>query len=188
MAPNNGVVTSGIEERLITRIVGVRHDRHAGGSARDGSCRFRRNRLPRANSRGLVERTGSCGVRPGHLAIFELRLGDRRAEVDVPQRRRLELIGAAAFQPTQECAVARRAARVGRWLRRSSTSPPTAPDGATGARRPSSSAVRRAELDEVRTRDRNRLLTRLLRGAKLAAWQRRIAAHAEIVLHAALGR
>ena len=46
-----------------------------------------------------------------------------------------------------------------------------------------------AELDEVRPRDRDRLLARLLgRRERRVVRQRRIAAHAVVVLHAALGR
>jgi hypothetical protein len=41
-------------------------------------------------------------VRPGLLAILELRLRDRRAEIDVPQCRRLELIRDASLEEAQE--------------------------------------------------------------------------------------
>jgi len=41
-------------------------------------------------------------VRSRLLAVFELRLRDRRAEIDVPQRRRLELVGELSLQQSQK--------------------------------------------------------------------------------------
>ena len=41
-------------------------------------------------------------IRAGHLAILELGLRNRRPEVHVPERRRLELIGAVIGQEAQK--------------------------------------------------------------------------------------
>ena len=100
------------------------------GSARAGSSRSRHDAAT-----GLRE--PDAVVRAGLLAILQLCLRDGRAEVHVPQRGRLELIGDAALQQPQEGGLRHPLRtpvdrRVGL-----ATSPPTTRGGATGARTPS---------------------------------------------------
>ena len=52
-------------------------------------------------------------VRARLLAVFELRLRHGRPEVDVPERRRFDLIGDARARADAETPAARRAARAG---------------------------------------------------------------------------
>ena len=49
---------------------------------------------------GAVE--GDLVVGAGHVAVFQLGLGDGGAEVDVPQRRSVLLVGLATRQVAQE--------------------------------------------------------------------------------------
>ena len=142
-------------------------------------------------SRGVGLRESDPVVGAWLLAILELGLRDGRSEIDVPQRRRFELIGSALLQQPQE--------RRLRDLLRARV------DGGVGARpfhrqtEVSPEMLERllvfggqppTELDEVRTRDGDCLLTRLVRRRRTpgSVRQRRIAANTVVVLHPALGR
>ena len=176
------------EERLVARVVGVRDERHAGrqqlGPRRvdlDEGRPARRRRRPR-------EPHAVVGALA--LAVLELRLRDRGAEVHVPQRGRLELVRLAAPEQAQEGELreALRAAadrRVGcRPVDRQAQIPPQVLERLLVlGRQPV------AQLDEVRARDRDRWLGRLgRRRERRVVRQRGVAAHAVVVLHAALGR
>ncbi len=129
-------------------------------------------------------------VRARQLAILELRLRHGRLEVHVPQRRRFDLVRQSALQQAQKrhlrhalCALADR--RVGHRPvdRQAEVFPQMLERLLVFGRQPV------AELDEVRPRDRDRLLARLLgRTEGRIVRQRRIAPDAVVVLHAALGR
>ncbi len=172
------------EQRLIPRVVWVRDQRDA-----------RRNQLgPRgldlddARPIGMREADAVHGAR--HLAVLELRLRNRRAEVDVPEGRRFELIRVAVAHQAQERqlrdalrVLADR--RVGQRPvdRQAEMAPELLERPLVLGRQP------RAELDEVGPRDRQRRLRRLGRGReRRVVRQRRIAPHAVVVLHAPLGR
>ena len=94
--PNSGVVTVWPNRVLEALVVGVRHQRDA-----------RRDQL---GAGGLDDDVGvAVGaveadrvVRAGQLAVLELGLRDRGAEVDVPQRRRLGLVRLAAGEVAEE--------------------------------------------------------------------------------------
>ena len=81
---------------LIPRIVGMRDERDA--------CRnqFRSGRVDLDEGR-VGAREPDAMVGAGLFTILELRLCDSRAEIDVPQRWSLELIGDAAIEQPQEC-------------------------------------------------------------------------------------
>ena len=124
------------------------------------------------------------------LAILELCLRNRRLEVDVPQRGRLELVCLTAREQRQERALGdplgeRPDRRVGHRPvdRQAERAPQLLERALVGL------GQRQAQLDEVRPRDRYRLLLRGL-GRRLevrVVGDRRVTAHAEVVLHAALG-
>ena len=102
---------------------------------------------------------------PGDLPVLELGLGDRGAEVDVPQRRGLGLVRLAAGEVAQERAL-RRPLRarspIGRV--RHATSRPTARAAARAPRtsaRPRRRGVSHSST-KLRPRDRDRLLAGLL--------------------------
>ncbi len=140
--------------------------------------------------RTAVTRELQLVVRAGLLAILELGLGNRGPEVDVPQRRRFELVGAVLAQQVQE-----------RQLRHALRGPA---DGGVGHRpvdrEPELPPQRLerllvldgqalAQRDEVRPRHGDRLLARLvgrLEGGVVR--QGRIAADAVIVLDPAFRR
>ena len=137
------------------------------------------------------------------LAVLELGLRDRGLEVNVPQRRRLQLVGPPTLEQTQERALRdapceRADRRVGH--RPVDRQPQRAPERLerllVGLRQ------RQAQLDEVRPRDGYGFLPTLLcveppatlRAIEQSSHEvgvvghRRVAAHAEVVLHAPLGR
>ena len=128
---------------------------------------------------------------PVALPVLQLGLGHRGLERDVPQGR-----APPAGRPRRGpgCAGTRAARWPGRWRRWSGTSassPPTGRAGATAPRRPSRRRGQLlAQLDEVAAGDRHLALgVRLLRRREVrVVRQRRVAAHAEVVLHPALGR
>ena len=97
--PNSGVTTSRAEQRLVPLIVGMRDERDAGGNQL-GPRRFDLDAGRRRPSRTRREPDAMIGA--GQLAILELGLRDRGPEVDVPERRRLDLIGQPALQQAQE--------------------------------------------------------------------------------------
>ena len=178
------------EERLVARIVRVRDERDARGNEL-GTRRLDFDGAGGTAARRRI-RDGELDavVRARHLAVLELGLRDRGLEIDVPERRRLELIRQPPAQQAQE-----------RQLR---DVPGSAADGRVGHRPVDREPERLpevlerllvfarepvAELDEVRPRHRDRLLVRFLgRHERRVVRQRRIAAHAVVVLHAALGR
>ncbi len=121
----------GAEQRLIARIVRVRDDRHA----RRDQLGTRRIDLDVAAAVRLLE--ADLVVRARLLAVLELGLRDRRPEVDIPQRRRFDLVGIAAGRGCGGTRAARRAATAARSSRRSCPSRPRDRDSSTGARRPS---------------------------------------------------
>ena len=143
----------------------------------------------RAGSVSRAEADPVHGTRP--LAVLELRLRDCRLEVDVPERRRLELVGLASLEQRQERALRdalgdRADRRVGH--RPVDREPEGAPERFEG--RLVGLGQPQAQLDEVRPRDRDRLLLRRgLRGLEVrVVGDGRIASHAVVVLHATLGR
>ncbi len=135
----------GAEQRLIARIVRMRDDRDTRGNQLrprgvdlDEATRPVRSRV-RFLEPDLV-------VRARLLAILELRLRHRGSEVDVPQRRRFDLIGVPAVQQPQKCQL-RDALRPSFDRRVGHAQSTESPGTATGARRPSRprpSAGRRA--------------------------------------------
>ena len=182
--PNSGVIDLGAEQRLVALVVGMRDER----DARRDQLGPRRVDLDEAVAVGAREADAVIGARL--LAILELRLRDGRAEVHVPQRRRFELIREAALEQAQE-----------RQLRDALRAPVDRRVGHRPVDRQAEIAPQvlerllvlggqpRAQLDEVRTRHRDRLLAGLVRRLeRRIVRQRRIAADAEVVLHAALGR
>ena len=128
------------------------------------------------------------GARP--LAILELGLRDGGLEINVPQRRRFELIREPAIEQVQECRLrhplgplADRGVGPRPVDRQAEMPPQVLEDLLVFGRQP------RAQLDEVGTRNRDRLLAgRLGRNERRIVRQRRIAAHAVEILNAALGR
>ena len=173
------------EERLVALIVWMGHER----DTRRNQLRPRRIDL---DERALPARRleSDAMVRAGLLAIFELRLRHRRAEVDVPQGRRFELVGEVAPQQPKK-----------RQLRHPLRAPV---DGGVGHRpvhRQSEISPEvfedllvlggqpRTQLDKVRARHRDGVLPRLVRGRERGVVrQRRIAPHAVVILHASLRR
>ena len=89
------------EQRLVALVVGVGDERHARGE----QLGARRLDVHVAGAVGLVERDAVVGG--GLLAVLELGLRDRGAEVDVPQRRRERLVRLAALEVAQEGELAR---------------------------------------------------------------------------------
>ena len=171
------------EQRLVALVIRMRHKRHACGQQL-GARRFD---LDRSAVRTIEPQPV---IRPFALAIFELGLRHGGAEIHVPQRRRLELIRETVLQQMHESNL-RYALRplVDRRVghrpvdRQTQVAPQVLERLLVFLRQP------QAELDEIRARDRNRLLRRLWRRLKIrVVRQRRIAAHAVVVLHAALGR
>ena len=87
------------EERLVPFIARVRDERHAGWNqlwASGIDLNAAAKRAPSFCTRTNRETDAVIGAR--YLPVFELGLGDRRLEIDIPQRRRLELICEAAAQ------------------------------------------------------------------------------------------
>ena len=171
------------EERLVSRIVRMRDQR----DARRDQLRARGFDFQEPSALGLREPDAMIGA--GLLAILELRLRDRRPEVDVPQGRRLELIRQVPLQQAQKRQLrdALRPpidGRVGhRPVHRQPEGPPQMLEDFFVLR-----GQPRAQLDEVGTRHRDRLLPGLVRRREGGVIrQRRIAAHAVVVLHPALG-
>ncbi len=136
---------------------------------------------------GAVEGEGVVG--PGHLAVLELGLRDRGAVVDVPERGRLGGVRLPPGEHAQEAALGRTS---GDLADRRVRHPPV-------DRQPEAPPQLLelllvlddegvAQLDEALARDRDLPVTWLLgRGEVGFDRQRRVAAHAVVVLHAALG-
>ncbi len=150
------------EQRLVALVVGMRDERHAGRNQL-GPRRFDLD----AAARWPIQRASANRMRwyaPGELAILELGLRHGGPEVDVPERRRLDLVRQAALEQPQERDL-RHALRppadrrVGH--RPVDRQPEVLPEVLEGllvfGRQPV------AELDEVRARDRDRRLGRRVR-------------------------
>ena len=129
-------------------------------------------------------------VRAGALTVLELCLRDRGAVVDVPQRRRVGAVRLAAREVAQERALAR-AARLradGRVRERPVDREPEAPPQLL-ERLLVLGDEPRAQLEEVRPRDRDRVVRRLRRRLELGLVREvRFAADPVVVLHAPFGR
>ena len=178
--PNSGVVTVGAEQRLVALVVGVGDE---GDARRD---QLGPGGLDLVTAVGLVEPEAVVGA--GHLAVLELGLGDRRAEVDVPQRGRLDPVHLAAGQVAEKGEL-RHAGDVGadgavevRPVDRQADGGPKPPvlllqlDGEG-----------RAQLDEVGAGDGDRLLRRRVGGPEVGVvGERRVADDAVVELRAAL--
>ena len=138
----------------------------------------------RANRTAVVWRRG--------LTVLELGLGDRGAEVDVPERRRLGLVRLAAGEVAEERALRHAPARRRRSSCTSSTSRPRARVAATAPRTPArrSRDEALAQLDEVAAaRSAIACFAGLLGRLEVGSYgQRRVAPDAEEVLHPTLGR
>ena len=131
------------------------------------------------------------------LAVLELRLRDRRAEIDVPQGRRERLVRLAALDVAQEGELARAHRLVGDGavrlgpIDRESQHPPEVFEVLLVL-----DSELLAELDEVAAADRHLVgglaalvVTALVGGSEVGVIrQRGIAADAVVVLHAAFGR
>ena len=76
----------GVEQRLVPLVVGMRDERDARGDQL-GPCR-----LDDDVALAVDPREADRVVRARHLAVLELGLRDRGAEVDVPERGRLGLV------------------------------------------------------------------------------------------------
>ena len=131
------------------------------------------------------------GARP--LAVLDLGLGDGRAVVDVPDRRRLGAVGLAAGEVAEERLLARAPADVvdRLVLQRPVVGQPEAAEEVLEDRLVGGRQLV-AELDEVRPRDRDLVvvLRRVTAERRLEARVvrlRRVAAHAVVVLHPPLG-
>ena len=171
------------EERLVALVVGVRDERHA-----------RRNELGTrrldVDERSVRLSEMDPVIRARLLSILELGLRDGRAEVHVPERWSVDLVGVPARQEPEkgnlrDALGAPPDRRVGHGPvdRQAQMLPERLERLFVLGRQP------RAELDEVRTGDRDRLLARLLgRLIGRVIGQRGIAADAKVVLHAAFGR
>mgnify|MGYP003694018661 CR=1 FL=1 len=95
------------EQRLVSRIVWMRDQRDAGRN----QLGTRRVDLDERRAIGVAAEVERDGRRAGMLAIFELGLRHRGLEVDVPQRRRLDLVSEPALQHGAGTPAATRAAR-----------------------------------------------------------------------------
>ena len=171
------------EQRPISLVVGMGHERDA--------CRDQlgTGRLDLDEAAGRPpEPDPVVGARL--VPVLELGLCHRGAEVHVPQRRRLELVGETALEQSQERRL-RHALRlaIDRLIglppvdRETQMSPQVLKGLFVLDREP------RAELDEIRARHRDGMLRRLLRRREGGVVrERRIAPDAVVVLHAPLGR
>ena len=176
------------EQRLIPRIVGVRDQGHAGrDQLGPGRVDLDEGRAEAGHGTSELER--DAVVRRRHLAILELGLRHRGLEVDVPQRRRFHLVGQSAIEMVQKRelrdalrALADRRVRQRPVDRETERLPQLLEDPLVVL----GQAI--AQLDEVGARHRQRRLRRLRRRLEVGqVRQRRVAAHAVVVLHAALG-
>jgi len=128
-------------------------------------------------------------VRPRRLAVLEFRLRDGRAEVHIPERRRFEAVREAPLQEPQEGDLRdalRAAADRGVGHRPVHAQAEVAPEVLEGLF--VLGGEFQAQLDEVGPGDRDGdLLGPGWRNERGIVGERGIAAHAEVVLHAALG-
>ena len=129
-------------------------------------------------------------VGSGLFSILELGLRDGRAKVDVPERRCFELIGGTALEQPKERSLRhplRAAIDGGVGQRPVNGEPEVTPQMLEGLLVLGGQPV--AQLDEIGTRDGDRLLAGLLWRLKCrVVRQRRIAPDTVVVLHAPLGR
>ena len=175
--PKSGVCTVVPKRAGEALVVGVGHQRHAGGEQLG----------PGGLDLDVVEAQAVVG--PGLVAVLHLGLGHGGLVVDVPQGGRFGRVGLAARQVAQEHALAGPPAAVvdgGVAPGPVDRQPEAAPqfledllvlDGQPGAER-----------NEVGPADRDVLLLRLLRRLEVrVVGEARVAAHTEVVLHPALG-
>ncbi len=178
------------EQRPVPLIVGMRDQRHARGNqlgTRRLDCNVIDSRLLAPGPRHGLEVDPMVGSRL--LAVFELGLGHRRLEVDVPQRGRLELVGEPPSRQPYEQHL-RHALRVladggvgHRPVHREAQISPQVLEGLLVL-----DGEPGAQLDEVRPRYGDRVFVRLVgRRERRVVWQRRIATDAEVVLDPPLG-
>ncbi len=136
---------------------------------------------------GMAEADAVVGA--ADLAILDLGLGHRRVVVDVPEGGRLHLVGEIPGQQAQEGALRhppRHLADGGVGQRPVDRQPEPAPEILEGLL--VDLGQLEAEVDEVAARHREQLPARLLRRLELGVvGEARIAAHAVVVLHPALG-
>ncbi|CAB4858439.1 unannotated protein [freshwater metagenome] len=174
------------EQWLVTLVIRVRDERDArgkefgpGGLDVDDRARIRRGR------------EADAMVRARSLPVLELGLRDGGLEGDVPQGRRLRLVGLAAREVAQERELAHalgvlvdRLVRLRPVDRQAHAAPEILEDHLVLDRESL------AQLDEVLARDRYLLLGIGLgwRLERRVVGQARIASHAEVVLHPALSR
>jgi hypothetical protein len=188
--PEHGRGHGRAEQRLEALVVGVGDEGDAGGEELrpcgldlDGAAVW------------AVEGESTVGARL--LLVLELRLGDRRAEGDVPEGRRHGLVGLAAVQVAQERELARRDRLVADGavaLRPVHGEAERTPDGLELLLVLDGEAL--AQLDEVATRDRDLVgglgalvvATLERRGEVGVVGERRVAPDAVVVLDAAFGR
>ena len=171
------------EERPVTCIVRVRDERHAGGQ----QLRARGLDLDDAAVR-TFEFEAVIGALA--LAIFQLGLRHCGAKVDVPERRRFELIGKTFFQQMEKPHL--------RDALRSFVDRGVGHRPVDGQAEVAPEMLKRlfvflrqpfTQLDEIRARDREGLFRGLRRRLKAGiVRQRRIASHAVVILHTPLGR
>ena len=172
------------EQRPVPLVARVGDERHA----RRDQLRPRRLDLDRAVAVGAPEQHAVRGA--GDRAVLELGLRDRRPEVDVPQRRRLDRVGEVLSEQVEEGALRRPLGtladrRVGH--RPVDREAELAPQGLERllvlGRQPE------AELHEVLARNRDGVVRRLRRRVEAGVIRERgVATDAEVVLHAPLGR
>ena len=179
------------DEPALALVVGVGEQRHARGDQL-GAGRLDQVTAPPSGADLRPAAPEAHAVhRARALAVLELGLGDGGLEVDVPQRRRLQLVGLAAGEQPEERALGdplgeRADRRVGhRPVDRQAEPAPQRLEHLLVAL-----GQAQAQLDEVRPRHRHRLLLGGLGGRREVGvvGDRRVAAHAEVVLHAPLGR
>ncbi len=154
------------EERLVALVVGVSHQGDAGGDE-FRTCRLDLDEPAGRRSRGIRVPETNPVIRTRLFAVLELRLRHGRAEVDVPECWRLELVGRVALQHPQERSLRHSLGptidrRVGhRPVHRQAEMPPQVFERLFVL-----GGEPIAQLDEIWTRDGDRLLARFRRGLK----------------------
>ena len=178
------------EQRPVPLIVGMRDERDTGGDQLGAGCFDFHGSRTVGRDVGVGDRERNPVVRARHLAIFELGLCYGRLEIDVPQRRRLDLVRETALQETKKCDL-RDALRApaDRGIRHRPVDREAEVFPQVFERLLVLGSEPRAQLDEIRARYRHRLFARLRRRReRRIVRQRRIAPYPVIVLDATFGR